>query len=115
MKPEKIDKNQPTLEDIEEYNDMMGEIDNWQHGTCPVLIPKQEHKTYPIFKTDKEQDEYLVAFMNKAKKARIEPFYDKITKLIESSCIYREQNKKRWKRQSKNSPKLNVKEFRSNP
>ena len=84
MKPEKIDKNQPTLEDIEEYNDMMGEIDNWQHGTCPVLIPK-------------------------------EPFYDKITKLIESSCIYREQNKKRWKRQSKNSPKLNVKEFRSNP
>ena len=45
----------------------------------------------------------------------IEPFYDKIIKLIESSCIYREQNKKRWKRQSKNSPKLNVKEFRSNP
>ena len=69
MKPEKIDKNQPTLEDIEEYNDMMGEIDNWQHGICPVLIPKQEHKTYPVFKTDKEQDEYLVAFMNKAKKA----------------------------------------------
>jgi len=47
MKLEKLDK--PILEDIEEYNEMMGKLDNWQHSTCPVFnTEKEEDKTQKL-------------------------------------------------------------------
>ena len=61
----------PFIEDMNDYNKMMGEADSWEAecSSGPDIIPDQAHVSTPVFKSRKEQDEFNTAYAKRIKKA----------------------------------------------